>query len=136
MNDNVRKIFDMLGVEPNERFKIKGRDNDLYCLTENLSGYLLDKKGKGHESIIEWLLRYLLINPETIIKLPKEPKKKKLRDITPEEWNKRKEICSYTSCSECILRYVSCIRSDREECWIYHKNLYSDEFLNQEIEVE
>ena len=23
MNDNVRKIFDMLGVEPNERFKVE-----------------------------------------------------------------------------------------------------------------
>lgn len=24
MNDNVKKVFDMLGVEPNEVFKIKG----------------------------------------------------------------------------------------------------------------
>ena len=62
-------------------------------------------------------------------------RKKKLRDLTSEEWDKRKEICSYTSCSECIFRYVSCIRSDREECWVNHKDLYSDKFLDQEIEV-
>lgn len=135
MNDNVRKIFDMLGVEPNEKFKIEGRDNDLYYLTENLSGYLLDKKGKGHESIIEWLLRYLLINPECIIKLPKEPKKKKLRDITLEEYRKWiNKNCKNISCDSCNLNNVACNMGIRS--WIHHKDLYSDKFLDQEIEVE
>lgn len=137
MTDNVRKIFDILGIEPNEKFKLKavGKEDAVYCLTENLIGCLFEE---DFECIVEWLLREALINPEDIVKLPKETKKKKkkLRDLTPEEWDKWKEICSYTSCSECIFRYVSCIRSDREECWIHHKDLYSDKFLDQEIEVE
>ena len=38
MNDNVRKIFDMLGVEPNERFKIErcGNPTTIYTIDENL----------------------------------------------------------------------------------------------------
>ena len=24
MNENIRKVFDMLGVEPNEKFKVEG----------------------------------------------------------------------------------------------------------------
>ena len=31
MTDNVRKIFDILGVEPNEKFKIKGDEKIYYC---------------------------------------------------------------------------------------------------------
>ena len=135
MTDNVRKVFDMLGVEPYEKFKIKGRDNDLYCLTENLSGYVFDKKGKSHESIIEWLLRYLLINPETIIKLPKESKKKKLRDITLEEYKKwLNKNCKNTSCDSCNFNNVACNMGIRS--WVNNKDLYSDKFLDQEIEVE
>lgn len=135
MNDNVRKIFEMLGVEPNEKFKIKGRDNDLYCLTEGLLGYVFDKKRKSHESIIEWLLRYLLINPETIIKLPKESKKKKLRDITLEEYKKwLNKNCKNTSCDSCNFNNVACNMGIRS--WVNNKDIYSDKFLDQEIEVE
>ena len=127
MNDNVRKIFDLLGVEPNEKFKITGYTYETFYITSGLS--IIDNDGKK----VEFLLQSLLNGMLKIIKLPK---KKKLRDLTPEEWDKWKEICSYTSCSECIFRYVSCIRSDREECWVNHKDLYSDKFLDQEIEVE
>ena len=135
MNDNVRKVFDMLGVEPNEKFKLKGRDNELYCLTENLSGYLLDKKGEDYESIIEWLLRYLLINSECIIKLPKEPKKKKLRDLTLEEWNKW-QLKNCGNCNKCAFNKVNCNISYEKLSWVNNKDIYSDKFLDQEIEVE
>ena len=127
MNDNVRKIFEMLGVEPNEKFKITGYTYETFYITSGLS--IIDNDGKK----VEFLLQSLLNGMLKIIKLPK---KKKLRDLTPEEWDKWKEICSYTSCSECIFRYVSCIRSDREECWVNNKALYSDKFLDQEIEVK
>ena len=126
MTDNVRKIFEILGVEPNEKFIIDGLYGTFYfdqhLNINNEYGY---PTGFGLQ---------LFINGT--YKIFKLPKKKKLRDLTPEEWDKWKEICSYTSCSECIFRYVSCIRSDREECWIHHKDLYSDKFLDQEIEVE
>ena len=138
MNDNVRKIFDLLGVEPNERFKLKavGKEDAVYCLTENLTGCLFDERGKDYESIAEWLLRGALINPEDIIKLPKEPKKKKLRDLTPEEYDKWViENCDngILSCRDCVFRYVNC---DKYLRWIHHKDLYSDKFLDQEIEVK
>ena len=132
MTDNVRKVFDLLGVEPNERFKLKGNDNDLYCLTENLMGYLFDEKGNEYGFMDNWLLKDTLINPERIIKLPKEPKKKKLRDWTPEDFDKwKKKICN--KCDKCIFKYVDCVTKNS---WVNHKDLYSDKFLNQEIEVE
>lgn len=57
---------------------------------------------------------------------------KKLRDITYEEltnYCKGKIICP-----ECFLRNVRCQTSN--DCWVYHKDLYSDKFLDQTIEVE
>ena len=63
--------------------------------------------------------------------------KKKLRDITKEEYEKWKnsKSCSRYWCDECPFHRVSCNR-DILTCWIYNKDLYSDKFLNQEIEVE
>ena len=135
MTDNVRKIFDMLGVEPNEKFKLKEKGDALYCLTENLTGYVLDEKGKDNEFFVEWLLREALINPEDIIKLPKDPKKKKLRDITLEEYKKwLNKNCKNTSCDSCNFNNVACNMGIRS--WVNNKDLYSDKFLDQEIEVE
>lgn len=57
---------------------------------------------------------------------------KKLRDVTYEEltnYCKGKIICP-----ECFLRNVRCCISN--DCWVHHKDLYSDKFLNQTIEVE
>lgn len=134
MNDNVRKIFDMLGVEPNEKFKIKGRDNDLYCLTENLICYVFNEKGERLGVITE-LLREALINPEMIIKLPK--KKKKLRDLTPDEYEQwAKKNCKISKeCCECPFYAVQC-QWHKVICWVNNKDLYSDKFLDKEIEVE
>lgn len=57
---------------------------------------------------------------------------KKLRDITYEELTNycRGKII----CPECFLRNVRCCTSN--DCWVYHKDLYSDKFLDQTIEVE
>ena len=135
MNDNVRKVFDLLGVEPNEKFKLKEKGDALYCLTENLTGYVLDEKGKDNEFFVDWLLKDTLINPEIIIKLPKEPKKKKLRDLTEEEYKKwLNKNCNNTPCDSCNFNNVACNMGIRS--WIHHKDLYSDKFLDQEIEVE
>ena len=137
MTDNVRKVFDLLGVEPNEKFKLKEKGDALYCLTENLTGRLFDERGEDYESIVEWLLREALINPEDIIKLPKEPKKKKLRDITLEEYKKwlNKNCKISKECCECPFYAVQC-QWHKVACWVNHKDLYSDKFLDQEIEVE
>lgn len=64
--------------------------------------------------------------------------KKKIKDITIEEYKKweendttRCECC----CDGCPLRLVVC-DDDNNACWIYNKEMLSDKFLNQEIEVE
>lgn len=57
----------------------------------------------------------------------------KLRDMTIEDMKVFDEkVCSETPCSECIFNRVSC---GDDNCWVRHKELYSDEFLNQEIEI-
>ncbi len=57
----------------------------------------------------------------------KEIKKVKLRDLTPAQIKKWKlKECSSTDCNKCLYAI----------CWFYHKSFYSDEFLDQEIEIE
>lgn len=132
MNENVRKIFDLLGIEPNEKFRIKGSDifDELYYFDESLCIY----------GVIDGLtyinaLFKILNGTYTIIKLPK---KKKLRDLTPEEYDKwERKNCNSSvcdKCDKCIFHDVICFTVNN--CWIYHKDLYSDKFLDQEIEVE
>ena len=62
--------------------------------------------------------------------------KKKLRDISLEEfkvWSIKN--CKQSSCEKCVFSKVCCdeVSSD---CWINNKDIYSDKFLNQEIEIE
>ena len=126
MNDNVRKIFDLLGVEPNEKFKITGYTYETFYITSGLS--IIDNDGKK----VEFLLQSLLNGMLKIIKLPK---KKKLRDLTPEEWNKwLGKKCG--NCNKCVFRSVACNSSYIKSSWIHNKDIYSDKFLEQEIEVE
>lgn len=127
MNDNVRKVFDMLGVEPNEIFRIIGYE-ELYYFDETLSTY-----GVNGVKYVN-MLAEILNGTYKIIKLPK---KKKLRDLTPEEWDKwREKKCRFTRCENCIFNSVSCLESECKYSWIHHKDLYSEKFLDREIEVE
>lgn len=131
MNDNVRKIFDILGIEPNEEFKIEHilgymTDSSFY-MTDDLT--IFDSNKERRTSFLQLLLN----GTYKIVKLPKEPKKKKLRDLTEEEWNKWKEK-NCDNCTDCIFSKVYCDSSYTS--WINNKDLYSDKFLDQEIEVE
>ena len=70
----------------------------------------------------------------------KEPNKVKLRDLTEEQFNDYcNKLTDYgedvNSCKQCLFRYVPCF-TDNDNCWIKHKDLYSDKFLDQEIEIE
>lgn len=131
MNDNVRKVFDMLGIEPYEKFKIEGNGDTIYHIDEELYIY------RDNEILCsDTILKYLINGYFKIIKLPKEPKKK-LRDLTPEEWDKwREKTCRFTRCENCIFNIVVCLESESKYSWIHNKDFYSDKFLNQEIEVE
>ena len=65
-------------------------------------------------------------------------RKKKLRDLTKDEWDKWKRVdcAECDSCDGCIFRNVVCTKSNRDNSWLNNKKLYSDKFLDQEIEVE
>ena len=130
MNDNVRKIFDMLGVEPNEEFKIEGLSKTFY-INEDLLLFNAETHSAWSNTF-----RHLLNGNRKIIKIPKEPKKKKLRDLTVEEYKKWfvKNCSSDLDCKDCIFNNVMCPMDN--QCWVNHKYLYSDAFLNKEIEVE
>ncbi len=128
MNDNVRKVFDILGVEPNEEFKIDGYDYKYY-IDSNLEIYAISYNPHAILKFTEIFME-IIKNPERIIKIPKT---KKLRDLTEEEWDKwRQKNCN--NCDKCIFRYLMC--GSYRESWIHNKDLYSDKFLDQEIEVD
>lgn len=62
---------------------------------------------------------------------------KKLRDVTPEEYNEySNRNCNSTKCKDCIFYQSNCSAEDRGGGWIFNKDLYSDKFLDQTIEVE
>ena len=139
MTDNARDFFDKLGLEPDEKFKLTTVKKSLFSLSEDLKGYVFTESGEGHKLVTDgWLLRELLVYPEHIVKLQKLPKKKKLRNFTPEDYKRwRCTNCSRAilSCEECIFDCVNCDNNSKK-CWVNNKDLYSDKFLDQEIEVE
>ena len=68
-------------------------------------------------------------------------KKIKLRDLTPEQWDKnRHSLCkllSHACCENCIFQWVGgCSDSICRNSWINHKDFYSDKFLDQEVEID
>lgn len=66
--------------------------------------------------------------------------KKKIRDFEEYDFINYifKNCPSYSvwgSCTDCKFYNVMCnVKSDR--CWVKHKNLYSNEFLDQELEID
>lgn len=60
---------------------------------------------------------------------------KKLRDVTPDEFNEWCKGCKAGKCLKCLFRYIICDMY-KDTNWSYHKDLYSDKFLDQTIEVE
>lgn len=66
----------------------------------------------------------------------KEKKKVKFRYLTEkqfETWGAKN--CYYTKCVNCPFSKVYCDLTSKNN-WINNKDLYSDKFLNQEIEIE
>lgn len=62
-------------------------------------------------------------------------RKIKLRDMTKEQWERFK--CNlYLHCKDCIFEPINCCIDWGKIDWTSHKDLYSDKFLNQEIEIE
>ena len=62
-------------------------------------------------------------------------KKIKLRDLTKEQWDNYQNNC-IGKCNNCVFGSVNCQDSGNKRSWFNNKDLYSDKFLNQEIEIE
>lgn len=62
--------------------------------------------------------------------------KKKLRNLTEEEfydWGMKN--CLHISCDICPFKMVNCNLYNKNS-WVTNKDLYSDKFLNQEVEID
>lgn len=63
----------------------------------------------------------------------------KLKDLTPEQWDKhRNALCNIDkreSCDGCIFQGVNCSDSLFRNSWINNKEKYNADFLNQEVEL-
>lgn len=62
---------------------------------------------------------------------------KKLRDVTYEEYSNwyKCRTCIVRMCSNCPFKDVDCAPHSCK-CWVTHKDLYNDKFLDQTIEVK
>ena len=108
MIENVRKIFDMLGVEPNEEFEMILGDSTKFSykckIDENLQGYYF----YGEELVFfDELLKDLLNGSNTIIKLPK---KKHVGD---------KKCLDFKDCKDCPFKVIDCLEADDKKIHIY-----------------
>lgn len=127
MNENVKKVFDMLGVKPNEKFII---------ITEKKISEVLHIDTKlrvltNTPNIVAEALRCLLTGEWQIVKLPK---KKKLRDWTMDDFKKWEDVNCKGVCDDCPFTNVHC-NDNAKRFWMNHKDLFSDKFLDQEVEV-
>ena len=62
--------------------------------------------------------------------------KRKLKNITNEEYKKYIDThCGGEYCSKCVFNNVTCTYISYHK-WIKNKDIFSDKFLNQEIELE
>lgn len=103
----------------------------------NSYGEFENQSGK-HPAIILSHLDDLEADNREIVK---EKKKVKLRDLTEEqfeEWaNKHCQEFADNLCRGCPFQKVKCNNQDKiNDVWYLNKDLYSDKFLDQEIEVE
>ena len=65
-----------------------------------------------------------------------KPKKIKLRDLTEKQYETwLAKNCYYTKCVVCPFDKVYCDSTSKNN-WINNKDLYSDKFLDQEIEIK
>lgn len=62
-------------------------------------------------------------------------KKVKLKDMTCEDYKKwLQKNCCTANCKNCIFDKVNCSNNNNYG-WINNKDLYSEKFLNQEVEI-
>ena len=93
-------------------------------------GIIFDDKGGFY-----WQLSDREIVNDDDWEIVEEPKKVKLRDLTKEQYRKYEKGCEERICNKCPFHDVEC-NSKNNNCWFYHKDLYNNKFLDQEIEIK
>lgn len=66
----------------------------------------------------------------------KMKRKIKLRDLTKEQWDNFLENKCLMFCDTCPFSNARCQKSESKRSWFNNKDLFSDKFLDQKIEVE
>ena len=118
------------------------------------------RKGKKIRKIFWWNDHYIIWNEDNEIvasdtgktcvfgkedftcadwEIVEEKKKVKLRDLTQEQYRTfvDSECRNKKTCNGCLFYYINCSICDKvDKCWINHKDLYSDKFLDQEVEID
>ena len=110
---------------------------DIYIYI-NSNGEIVDQSGRRFEILLDNLCDFedtcWEIIPDPV------PKRVKLRDLTKKQYQKRyKKNCKKFEkyCNGCPFQKVQCYNDDRlNNIWYLNKDLYSDEFLDQEIEID
>ena len=59
----------------------------------------------------------------------------KLRDLTPEQWDNFLDKCKM-DCDNCICDVTSCKHAECKGGWFNNKDMFSDKFLNQTVEID
>lgn len=62
-------------------------------------------------------------------------RKIKLRDMTKEQWNNYQNKC-VANCRKCVFGTVNCQDSKQKDSWFNNKDMFSNKFLDQEVEIE
>ncbi len=62
-------------------------------------------------------------------------KKIKLRNLTKEQWDTFLDKCNMI-CDTCACQNASCQHSECKGSWFNNKDMFSDKFLDQELEIE
>ena len=97
----------------------------------NSYGKFETQSGRPFEIILDCLYDLEKDNWEIV----KGKKKVKLRDLTKEQYIKwERKNCNSYKCNDCIFNKVNCFSNGH--CWIKDKSLFSDKFLDQEVEIE
>lgn len=127
MNEIISEVFKLLGVEPNEKFRIRDAAGNvsiyLYFFDEELNLRFAENGFLSTNHLIA-----LLNGQDSIVK----ENIKKLRDWTLKDMRAYTQACS--GCADCPFRCITCT-ADNDECWVNNKDMFSDEFLDKEVEI-
>ena len=97
------------------------------CIVKGIGKYGWVKEGVFWKAVTDALLK------ADDWEIVEEKKKVKLRDLTEEQFEKwRDENCKKYDCLDCPFSCIDC----NKFFWMSCKDMYSDKFLDQEIEVE